>query len=53
MNLCRNHASLYGNSFTYTLLDYRAMRREAARRILFGTFTLGLGLFAWYQSDHD
>lgn len=53
MNLCRNHASLYGNSFTYTLLDYRAMRREAARRILFGTFTLGLGLFAWYQADHD
>ncbi len=53
MNLCRNHTELYGNSFTYTLVDFRAMRREAARRILIGSFTLGFGLFAWYQADHD
>jgi hypothetical protein len=53
MNLCRNHAQLYDNSFTYSLLDFRAMRREAVRRIIIGTCTLGLGLFAWYQADQD
>ena len=53
MGLCNQHQELYGNSFTYTLIDYRSIRREAAKRMLVGAFTLGLGLVAWYEYDHD
>lgn len=51
MSLCYQHRDLYGNSFTYSLIDFRAMRRIVTRRLLFGTFTLGLGLLAWYKAD--
>jgi hypothetical protein len=53
MGLCNKHKDLYGNSFTYTLIDYRAKRREAARRMLAGAFTLGLGLLTWYEFDQE
>ncbi|MCC7302506.1 MAG: hypothetical protein IT233_07690 [Bacteroidia bacterium] len=51
MSLCEKHSSLYGNQFTYTLLDFRAMRRESVKRILVGTFTLGLGLIGYINYD--
>ncbi len=51
MALCDKHSSLYGNQFTYTLLDFRAMRRESIKRILVGTFTLGLGLIGYINYD--
>lgn len=53
MSLCENHRKLYGNQFTYSLIDFRALRREGIKRILVGTFTLGLGLFAYYKYDHE
>lgn len=34
MQLCRQHRQLYGNSFTYTLLDQRARFRTLRRTIL-------------------
>jgi hypothetical protein len=34
MTLCKNHAMRYGNSFTYTLIDFRAIRRVTLKRIL-------------------
>ena len=49
MQMCEKHRDLYGNRFTYTLLDFRAMRRESIKRILIGTFTLGLGLIGYYN----
>lgn len=40
MQLARRHAQLYGNKFTYTLIDYRAMKRATLRRWLLG---VGIG----------
>jgi len=33
IQLCQKHKSLYGNEFTYTLIDFRAVRRVTIRRI--------------------
>ncbi|MDQ3073449.1 MAG: hypothetical protein M3Q97_09330 [Bacteroidota bacterium] len=33
MKLCARHGQLYDNTFTYTLIDFRAMRRETYRRM--------------------
>ncbi len=51
LELAEQHAKLYGNKFTYTLLDFRAMRRESLRRIAIGTLTLGIGLIGLYYYD--
>ncbi len=51
MQMCYRHSFLYGNSFTYTLIDYRAMRRGVMRRTLIGSAGLALGLLAWYEID--
>jgi hypothetical protein len=51
MQLCERHAQLYGNQFTYTLLDFRSMRREAVRRILAGVFTLAAGLIGYIKAS--
>lgn len=53
LGLCEQHAKLYGNKFTYTLLDFRAMRRESLKRITIGTLTLGLGLIGLYYYDTE
>ena len=41
LSLCEHHSQLYGNHFTYTLIDFRAVRRETNRRI-----AMGLGITA-------
>ncbi|MFZ5553549.1 MAG: hypothetical protein ACOZCO_10560 [Bacteroidota bacterium] len=41
IQLCEKHRSLYGNKFTYTLVDWRAARRANARRLLLGSLTAG------------
>lgn len=51
MQMCEKHKDLYENRFTYTLLDFRAMRRESLKRILVGTLTLGLGLIGYINYD--
>lgn len=53
MLLCEIHRKLYGNKFTYTLIDFRALRRENIRRILIGTLTLGIGLWGYHEYDHN
>ena len=53
MALCEKHRSLYGNNFTYTLIDFRALRREGLRRALIGAVTLGLGLWTYHKYDHQ
>lgn len=40
MQLCGKHAKLYGNKFTYALIDFRAMRRETYKRIAFAASVL-------------
>jgi hypothetical protein len=33
MTLCEQHRKLYGNSFTYALVDFRSMRRVTIKRV--------------------
>lgn len=42
MKLCEKHQSLYGNKFTYTLVDMRTEARQQAKRALIGITALGL-----------
>jgi hypothetical protein len=52
MRIADRHQKLYGNSFTYTLIDFRSMRREGLRRALIGAATLGIGLWGYFEYDH-
>ncbi len=49
MDLCNRHRSLYGNSFTYTLLDERMLSRQTKRYLLYGTLAVGLAAFTTYK----
>jgi len=40
LTLCEKHKNLYGNKFTYTLIDTRAFRRQVARWAVYGTSAL-------------
>lgn len=42
LKLCERHNQLYGNKFTYTLIDFRSVKRENIRRVAYGIGTLGL-----------
>jgi hypothetical protein len=46
MQLCEKHKQLYGNSFTYTLIDKRAIARQQRKTIALGLAGLGAGLGA-------
>ena len=42
MDLTTKHRNLYGNSFTYTLIDERAIQRRKRRTIMFVFFGLSI-----------
>jgi hypothetical protein len=44
MQLAEKHRQLYGNSFTYTLIDKRAIAREQKRTLALGLTGLGIGI---------
>jgi hypothetical protein len=44
MQLCEKHRQLYGNSFTYTLIDKRAIARDQRRTITVSLAGLGVGI---------
>ncbi|MDO9001382.1 MAG: hypothetical protein Q7W45_16570 [Bacteroidota bacterium] len=46
LGLCEKHLALYGNSFTYTLIDFRSVKRLSFKRWAIGTVTVALGLTA-------
>jgi hypothetical protein len=48
--LCEKHALHYGNRFTYTLIDQRALTRQRRRLLMYGlgTSALALGGLMWY-----
>jgi hypothetical protein len=46
MQLCDQHKRAYGNSFTYTLLDERAIAREQKRKTAISIAGIGIGLGA-------
>lgn len=48
MDLVEKHRSLYGNNFTYTLIDERALKRTIARRFVYFVLAggiIGLGYY--------
>ncbi|MEP7374731.1 MAG: hypothetical protein ABI675_15150 [Chitinophagaceae bacterium] len=48
MQHCEQHKKLYGNSFTYTLIDRRAVTRGQRRRTVTTLAGIGVGLGAAY-----
>jgi hypothetical protein len=49
--MCDKHKKLYGNKFTYTLIDLRAIKRETIRRVALGSLAGVLilsGLYLYY-----
>jgi len=53
--LCEKHRLLYGNKFTYTLVDWRAIRRARVRRMTAGTLiagTAGLTTFLLLRNNN-
>lgn len=59
MKLCHKQADLYGNAFTYTLIDQRAQKRTARLFTLFGlgfiaaTTIVGVGLLLDSQAKEE
>ncbi|MBT1688879.1 hypothetical protein [Dawidia soli] len=45
--LCRRHEALYGNRFTYTLIDFRAMTKVTFKRIMAGVTIAAGALLGW------
>ena len=48
MNMANKHKSLYGNNFTYTLIDERAVKKRNRRWWLYGGLAL-IGLWVGYR----
>ena len=46
LSLCEKHMTLHGNSFTYTLFDFRAVKRITLKRWAIGSVSIALGLTA-------
>jgi hypothetical protein len=47
LNLADKHSGLYGNNFTYTLVDERAYNRTIRRRSLYTIGLIGIGLLSY------
>lgn len=47
MQLCKLHASLYGNSFSYTLIDFRSLRRITLKKVLTATTVFATIALGW------
>lgn len=47
MQLCRHHAKLYGNSFSYTLIDFRSLRRITLKRVITATTIFAAIALGW------
>ena len=50
--LCEKHRGMYGNAFTYSLIDFRAVKRQTLRWSAYAAAILGAigtGLFAFFK----
>ncbi len=47
MQLCKLHAKLYGNNFSYTLVDFRSMRRITLKRVVTATTIFAALALGW------
>jgi hypothetical protein len=48
MQLCEQHRNLYGNSFTYSLIDKRAIARRERKKIAVSLAGIGIGIGAGF-----
>jgi hypothetical protein len=53
IRLCQQHKQLYGNHFTYSLIDFRAVKRQNLRYILSGVSLLGIMGLAYAALHSD
>jgi hypothetical protein len=49
--LCHEHKKRYGNKFTYTLVDFRAIRRITLRRVIAASTAVATALLGWAIFD--
>jgi hypothetical protein len=47
MKLCEQHRKLYNNSFSYTLIDFRAINRITLKRIVAASTVIAALLLGW------
>ncbi len=47
MKLCEQHRALYGNAFTYTLVDFRSANRIILKRIVAASSMIAALIFGW------
>jgi hypothetical protein len=47
IQLCKHHAKLYGNSFSYTLIDLRSLRRISLKRVVTATTVFAALALGW------
>jgi hypothetical protein len=50
--MCQKQKSLYGNAFTYTLFDQRAVKKNFRRKLLYFGIAIGIGLigYSYYKT---
>jgi hypothetical protein len=55
LSMCKKHKTLYGNKFTYTLIDQRMLERRKYQLIALtvGAIALGTGVATYYLLDHE
>ncbi|MFZ6014468.1 MAG: hypothetical protein ACOYXT_29280 [Bacteroidota bacterium] len=51
IKLCKHHAALYGNTFSYTLIDFRALRRITLKRVVTATTILATMALGWILTE--
>ena len=49
--LSERHKGLYGNEFTYTLLDFRQLRNETIKRVAIGAGLIGTAVAAYLRPE--
>jgi hypothetical protein len=53
ISLCQKHKQLYGNHFTYSLIDFRAVKRQNLRYVLSGVGAIGLVGLSYMAVKHQ
>ena len=51
MALAKRHREMYGNEFTYTLIDFRQLRNETIKRVALGAGLIGTALAAYLRPE--
>ena len=53
MEMCGKHRSLYGNKFTYTLIDFRAVRRITLKRVAVAASVVASLILGFLLTEED